>query len=362
MEGHAKIMKTVTVTNGAPLISDGRHLLELAREWMKQGNTAVAFQLLNQALKLKETDENKVLKGELSKEVGRVFMQSGQWDRAEEAYNLAQSIFLESGHLRGAAESARNLANMKFQQGQFDVSNALCETAIEWATKTGDFQLRATILNTQGAIKSIEGKQKESIQVFRLCLSDFRRSGNRLRQAYVLHNIGVAQTEVGQFAEAKISFEEALALALENRDPNLVTLCYINMAKMYLQNGDLIAARSLLRAAQDLLDSVKSPQMQVDYEIVLADSCRRGGDLEKSEKILDQALARAREHNLIQHEAEILYCAGLTASDRGCLDLARSRLEAAIVLFKKSGGGGLKKAVERLKAIEHAANYSNNRD
>ena len=204
-------MKTVTQTNGAPLTSDARHLLELAREWMKQGNTAVAFQLLNQALRLKETEENKVLKGELSKEVGRVFMQSGQWDRAEEAYNQAQSIFLESGHLRGAAESARNLANMKFQQGQFDISNSLCETAIDWATKTGDFQLRATILNTQGAIKSIEGKQKESIQVFRLCLSDFRRSGNKLRQAYVLHNIGLAQTEVGQYAEAKASFEEALS-------------------------------------------------------------------------------------------------------------------------------------------------------
>src|SRR3972149_7245129 len=116
MEGQEKYMKTVTRTNGESLTSDGQHLLELARDWMKQGNTAVAFQLLNQALKLKETEENKVLKGELSKEVGRVFMQSGQWDRAGEAYNQAQSIFLESGYLRGAAESARNLANMKFQQ------------------------------------------------------------------------------------------------------------------------------------------------------------------------------------------------------------------------------------------------------
>jgi len=350
------IMKTTELKGIEKVISDGNHLLELAREWLKQGNTAVAFQLLNQALKSKETECNKTLKGELSKEVGRVYTQTGQWDRAEDAYTQAKSIFLETGNYRGAAESVRNLANMKFQLGEFSLSETLCETAIGWATKSGDFQLRATILNTQGAIKSIEGKQKESIHVFRLCLSDFRRSGNKMRQAYVLHNIGLVQMEMSQYQDARTSFEEALALALESRDLNLVELCYQNMAKMHLQVGDLIAARSLIKSARELLDTLKSPAAEVDLDITDADCRRRFGDLKNSENILERALNMAREHSLSQHEAEILYLGGLVAADGGETHIARSRLEAAMALFKKTGGGGIKKAVEKLRALDESAN------
>ncbi len=345
-------MKATNRKNPENAVRQGQRLLELAREWMKQGNTAVAFQLLNQALKLKETEDDKVLKGELSKEVGRIFMQNGQWDRAEEAYNQAKIVFLESGHFRGAAESVRNLANLKFQLGEFSLSDDLCRTAIDWATKSGDFQLRATILNTQGAIKSIEGKPKESIQVFRLCLSDFRRSGNRLRQAYVLHNIGLAQIELGQYQEAKNSMEEALTLALENRDLSLVEMCYQNMAKLHIETGDLIAARTLIKAARELLDTLKSPALCADLDIIEAEAERRSGDLVSAENIIEKALRQVREHGLSEHEAELLYEGGLVAADRGASDMARSRLEAAIVLFKKTGGGGLKKAIMKLKALD----------
>jgi len=334
------------------MTQDAKHLIGLARDWMKQGNTTVAFQLLNDALKLREAEENKLVKGEISKEIGRVYMQLGQWDRAEEACNQAASIFLENGHYHGAAESVRNLANIKFQIGQFSDSNILCEKAIDWATKSGDFQLRATILNTQGAIKSIEGKQRESIKIFKRCLSDFRQSGNKLRQAYIQHNIGLAQLEIGDYMESKKSLEESLSLALENKDTNLVELCYQNMAKLYLKLGDIIAARSLVKAAKELLETIKSPNMAVDLAIIEADACRLSGDLENADLILGEALESARKNNLLQHEAEILYESSQVSIERGLLDIARSRLEAAITLFKKTGGAYLEKAIDKLKNLE----------
>jgi len=349
-------MKITEAKKDDKVISDGNHLLELAREWLKQGNTAVAFQLLNQALRSKETEHSKNLKGELSKEIGRVYMQTGQWERAEDAYYQAKWIFLEIGNYRGAAESIRNLANMKFQMGEFSLSESLCESAIDWATKSGDFQLRATILNTQGAIKSIEGKQKDSINIFRLCLSDFRRIGNKLRQAYVLHNIGLAQMEIGEFPEAKKSLEEALSLAYESRDLNLVELCYQNIAKLYLQIGDIMAARSLIKSARELIISLGSPAMTVDLDIIEADSARKSGDLKQARNMLDSALEMARKQNLSQHEAEILYLSGLTAAEQGETNVARARLEASIIVFKRTGGGGLNRAVEKLKALDGLKN------
>lgn len=340
---------------GERMTHDARHLLDLARDWMKQGNTAVAFQLLNKALRLKESEEDKLIRGEISKEIGRAYMQIGQWDRAEESYNQATTLFLEQSHYRGAAESVRNLANMKFQMGQFSVSYSLCERAVRWATKSGDFQLRASIFNTQGAIKSVEGKQKESIKIFKLCLSDFRRSGNKLRQAYIQHNIGLTHLEIGEYQEAKIAFEEALALALENKDTNLVELCYLNIAKLYLKQGEVVAARSLIKSAHELLETLQSPNLAADLAIIEADAYRLSGDPNRADSILEAALDLARKNNLLQHEAEILYEAGKVAIERGRGDVARYRLEAAINLFKKTGSVKLGEAVDKLKILDSSA-------
>jgi len=244
---------------------------------------------------------------------------------------------------------------MKFQLGQFDDSNSLCRRAIDWATKSGDFNLRATILNTQGAIKSIRGEQKESIKIFNLCLSDFRRSDNKSHQAHILHNIGLAQMEIGAYIESRKAFEEALVLALELKNTNLVQICYHNMARLYLKLSDIIAARSLVKAARELLRTTQSPYLEADLAMVDADVRRLSGDLDKADEILSKALTLARDNNLIQQEAEILYESGIVAIERGEISIARSRLDAAITLLKKTGGTQLKKAVAKLKNLETSA-------
>jgi tetratricopeptide (TPR) repeat protein len=347
-------MNTAVQNTEGTVTHSARQLLDLAREWIKQGNTSVAGQLLGDALKKCIPEENRSLKGEIVKDLGRVHLQNGDWDRAEDAFRQAEAIFLELGLYSGAAQSIRNLANLKFQLGRFEESDTLCEKAVDWATQAGDFQLRATILNTQGAIKSIEGKQKDSLKIFKLCLSDFRKAGNKLRQAYVLHNIGLAYYELGEYEKSKASFEEALMLAMEARDTSLVEICYQNFAKLYLKLGDIVAARSLIVLAQELLGTLKSPALATDLAIIEASSYRLSGDPGRAGDILDQALEKARTNNLLQHEAEILYESGQVAADSGRPEIARSRLEAAIKLFQQTGGSRLKDAVEKLKNLQAA--------
>jgi len=348
---------SVAVQNSNSFVAQSsRQLLGLARDWIRQGNSSVALQLLNDAFKLNERENDKLVRGDLLKETGRVYMQSGDWDRAEDAFKQAETIFLELGDYRNAAMSARNLANVKFQLGRFAESDDLCEKAVDWATKSGDFQLRATILNTQGAIKSIEGKHKESLKIFKLCLSDFQKAGNKLRQAYVLHNIGLAHYELNEYYKSKSSFEEALMLAMEAHDTSLVEICYQNFAKLYLKLGDIVAARSLIVLAQELLGTLKSPALTADLAIIEATAFRVSGDTARAGDILDKALEKARNNNLLQHEAEILYESGQVALERGNPEVAKSRFEAAIRLLKQTGGAQLKEAVNKLKNLETAAN------
>jgi tetratricopeptide (TPR) repeat protein len=346
-------MKSREHTRDDSMAREIRGLLDLARDWFRQGNTTVAMDLLRDAQESNPKDHT--LQADILKEMGRIHTQNGHWDRAEDACRRAAAIFLEKRSYRGAAESIRNLANMKFQLGQFDESYELCDEAIGWATRSGNFQLRATILNTQAAIKSMEGEPAEAVKIFQLCLSDFRRAGNGLRQAYILHNIGLASIEIGDYDKARTVLEEATHLALENKDTNLVQLCYQNSAKLHLKLGDIIAARSLIKTARTLLETLNSPHTGADLDIIEADSYKMSGDPVKASEILTAALHLARESNLLQHEAEILYELGQLAIEQGQIEQARYRLEAAVTLLRKTGAAPLKMAIEKLKNLEETA-------
>ncbi|MCP6756268.1 tetratricopeptide repeat protein, partial [Klebsiella pneumoniae] len=87
----------------------------------------------------------------------------------------------------------RNRANLRFQKGNFREAELLCEQALEWASMTGESELRATILNTLGAIQSATGNHADAIKTLGLCLADFRTARNRSREGYVLLNIGLAE-------------------------------------------------------------------------------------------------------------------------------------------------------------------------
>jgi tetratricopeptide (TPR) repeat protein len=183
-------------------IRDGLTLLNLARGWLKQGNPVVAVELLKSAVRSPEAERDRELLAQILKSIGRAMMMQSEWEGADTHYLEAQRLFLDLENYKGAAECIRNRANMYFQKGKYKESEELCGQALEWATQINDYELRATILNTLGAIKSATGNLRDSIKIFKLCLTDFQTSGNKVRQGYVLLNIGLTQTELTEYVEA----------------------------------------------------------------------------------------------------------------------------------------------------------------
>ena len=219
-------------------INDGFALLELARGWLAQGNQVVAMELLKSAIASSEADRDKQLRARILKETGRTYMMSSDWENANNNYLEAQRIFTDSQDYKGASECARNRANMFFQQGHYDKAEQLCESALDFSADLNDRSLRASILNTLGAIKSATGNHAEAVKILKLCLSDFESIGNKIRQGYVLLNIGLTYHELNEHINAVENLNKALAISLEQKDLNLVEICYQNIAKCYLAQGE----------------------------------------------------------------------------------------------------------------------------
>lgn len=338
-------------------IRDAATLLELARGWLKQGNAVVALELLNAAITTREVDSNVILQAQILKEIGRARMMQSEWDTAEAHYLEAQRVFAAASHLRGASECARNRANLRFQKGNYREAEQLCQQALEWASIVGDFELRASILNTLGAIQSATGNHTEAIKTLALCLADFRSSGNRIRQGYVLLNIGMAELELTKFAEAIGHFNESLAVAMEEKDLTLVEICYQNIARCYLQQKDTIVARSVIDTARRILPGLNSRALEAELDLIECRILRLSGDFRRAEAVLERTHRVAVEHKLHSIEADVLFEQGLLENEKGAGARAVAKLDASANLYKSIGmDKGFKEAIRALNDLRKKTN------
>ncbi|MBD3216917.1 MAG: tetratricopeptide repeat protein [candidate division Zixibacteria bacterium] len=337
-------------------LMDGFVMLDLARGWLKQGNTVVALELLKSALESPDADLNQELRARVLKETGRARMMQSEWDSSEQYYLEAQRIYLDLENLKGASECARNCANMYFQRGRYQESANLCEKALKWASAINDHELRATILNTLAAIKSATGDLKEAIKTFKLCLADFQSAGNHIREGYVLLNIGLTQTELGEHAEAVRSLNQALAVALDEKDQSLVEICYQNIAKCYLAQNDTILAKSVIDTARKILPGLNSKALETELNLIDCRIMHAMGNIENAEGLAFQTYQMALENNMTALQADILKEHGLIYKDKGQFDLAIAKLDASANLYKQLGiDNGFKQAVEALEYLKRRA-------
>jgi tetratricopeptide (TPR) repeat protein len=318
-------------------ITNGYKLLDLARNWLKQGNTVVAGELLRSAANTRETAHDPKLRARILKESGRVRMMESDWETASAMYLEAQRVFLDLGDKKGAAECSRNLANMVFQKGEYSEAEVLCQQALEWATEANDYELRATVLNTLAAIASARGEHRKAIKAFRLCLSDFQSAGNAIRRGYVLLNIGLALTELNEHEEAATSLTEALTIALEEQDLHLVEICYQNIARCYLARGELHLTRSVIDTARRMLPALNSPALACELDLLDGRVRRMLGDFSGAMSILERSHATAVENHLTALVADFLYEQGVAAKEAGKTDMAISKLNTAVQQYQSLG-------------------------
>ena len=245
---------------------------------------------------------------------------------------------------------------MCFQQGRFAESQELCEQALRWASMCSDHELRATILNTLAAIKSTTGDLKAALNTFRLCLADFQASGNVIRQGYVLLNIGLTEMELGECDAATKDLNESLAVALSEKDLQLVEICYQNISKCYLAQKEVVLAQSVIETARKILPGLNSEALETELSLLEGRILRASGNFEAARVSLEETLKRASEGELSALHADTLYEQGLLYRDLGKSRQAVAKIRIAAETYKHLGmDNGFREAIGALKQLEAQA-------
>lgn len=347
------LTKEQTGTSYRSGIRDGAALLDLARGWLKQGNPVVALELLKSAIDTPEADHDRTVRAGILKETGRALMMQSDWTGSERCYMEAERLFLDLEDYKGASECARNRANMCFQQGLYHDAEELCEKALGWASTAGQHELRATILNTVAAIKSATGDHRGALKSFKLCLADFQASGNLIRQGYVLLNIGLAEIELRDFTAAVDSLNDALAIALSEKDLTLVEICYQHIARCYLEQKETVLARSVIDTARKILPGLNSRALEVELALIECRILRVSGDFDAAEQLVKDSYRKAVEHKLAALQADLLCEQGHLHRESGRIDIAEATYNAAAAQYRQLGvDRGFQDAIQAIEQLK----------
>ena len=168
--------------------------------------------------------------GTLLNNLGAVYFELGQPQKAFDHYNQALAIAEETGNKGGQAAALNNLGALYARAGQLEKALAQYNQALAVA---GDENL----LHNIGRIYARLGRQEKALEYYQRDLAFRREIGDRAGQAAALNSIGTIYSDAGQFDFALEQLQEALVLSEEEGDRSGVANTLHNIGVAQIQQG-----------------------------------------------------------------------------------------------------------------------------
>ena len=199
-----------------------------------------------------------------------------EWDlaiaSAERAISAARDARLEDLH----SEALSALAAVHRSRGDLDNAQTMLEQAFRLAH---DERVRGIILQNLGGVaaerRDLETAQHKFVESY----GCFRRSGYRRGEAFALNNYGRVLLEGGNSAQAGRVLEQAIAIARDVEDDELVALATLNVAETMYLCGDLTRAEGHVSEALGYFNHTQNAWRQIECLRLLGDITVRAQEL-----------------------------------------------------------------------------------
>jgi tetratricopeptide (TPR) repeat protein len=188
---------------------------------------------------------------------------------------------------------------------------------------------------------SDKGEDRAALSILEEMLKEFRRRGDRTREAQALHNQAWVISDNGRHQEAVRLYERALAIRRETGDREGQAWTLNNMAVSHLRDGDLASSRArIFEALEAAGKEFPEVWMQALDNLIL----------------LSQEARKKKEHALALSALEAVVPAVLERDELFLYE--RVWLERALALRESGNGPRACEVLDELVAWERRARYS----
>ena len=238
---------------------------------------------------------------------GRAGRDSGDFVQAAEHYETALSLARELGDTQREADVLNLQAGLSSTLGEHRQALTELEQALALVQDSGAESNRANILNNLGTLHTLLGNYPQALEHLKAAHDLLRRVAPGTRSAASnLTNLGALYQELGNDAEAKVFFAQAISVAREADEPLMAAAALNNLANMYLDADDLTAAAEGFQQALEVSREAGAREYEIDNLDGLGQVYVALGDFAQATETHRSVLAAAREIGYREGECDAL--------------------------------------------------------
>ncbi len=284
----------------------------------QQGNYERAIESYLEALKIYEELQDKRRRALTLNSLGIAYSKRGNMRQSLESYEKARNLYTEINDKRGLAQTLGNLASLYSDKGNDRVALTFYEKALSLHQEFGDSTRVAFALNGIGIAYINLGDYDKALEFFRATeriFSGTQSEIDRVTLGDLYTNFAIAYSSKGLYREAKIKVQKALDIAQESGLRPLRQNSYAILSDIYKGLGNYQLALEYSQRDNQLKDSIFSEESDKllaaavrGYEIKRKEDSIR--TLTQDKQIRDQQLQLQTQQLQLQNQQLIFLAIG----------------------------------------------------
>lgn len=170
---------------------------------------------------------------------GRIEVAQNRWDEALESYLNAIERFMETGDREGVCTANRAMGIIYGNKGDHASAIRCLESSHTMARDIGNRELEAKTEANLAIVYDLEGREQESENASRHCLSYFLETGDLSTASRVSNNLGVLNLSRERYETAAEYFEKTIESCRTIHNKEVLGASLVNAGYCYARTGDI---------------------------------------------------------------------------------------------------------------------------
>jgi transcriptional regulator with GAF, ATPase, and Fis domain/tetratricopeptide (TPR) repeat protein len=257
------------------------------------------------------------------------YMRVGKCDHALELLDKAFMLVSEGEDPIELARIISDRAWVHFKIGEYDLSQADCESALEIMLGEGRGKEQVDVYNCLAGVCARKGETDRAVEFLRSALSVARVMNDRELVGTCLNNLGLACKNLGQWSESQAFLEEALQIADEVGQHLQKGVRLANLGIIYSKRGYWKKAHRCWAEALEVLTRIGNKWELVSVYLAMGHYYLTYRDFERAQQYYVLAMKEASDNGDARGSA-------LSFEFMGDVEMATGRVDAAERYYRQA--------------------------
>lgn len=338
--GNPTFIEGITPEVHAELLSKYNDMKRLYTKLKSENDERVKSEVAKQITSIHEKigNERLELSGWDLTELGKIARLAGLNDKAKGNYQQALRKFEATKDKRGIYSSLLNIGNIELIFGSFETAMTKFMKVQYLAHESGDPFTWVKALTNIAIIEKHFGNLARSEEIHNDILRTFADTGNIEGEAITLQNLGNVQLDMGNYNDAKNSFEKSISKAREVRDYETEAAAHTSLATLFMSGfRDYQNARNQIKLGIELCKKENMHAIENELKANLGILEKNAGNSSKAKQLIIDCLDFERKSGNLIGQAKSLAMLGVISFEEGDLSNSMIYYMDSLKIFNEKG-------------------------